>query len=109
MVGGSLRYLDILFLLVDRHTVSELSDEMKSLIIEKSRTGLGEEPETLVKGECDSWSNVRLLRFFSSKGQSGDHLIGCYTMWVGVVTPIKTVSSFALMILEQALSPLVAQ
>lgn len=34
-----------------RHTVSEVSDEMKSLIIEKNKMALEEEPELLVKGE----------------------------------------------------------
>lgn len=37
-----------------RHTVSEGSEEMKSLIIEKNKMGLEEEPELLVKGESDS-------------------------------------------------------
>ncbi|XP_034751162.1 pleckstrin homology domain-containing family H member 3 isoform X1 [Etheostoma cragini] len=32
------------------HTVSEVNEEMKSLVIEKSKMGLEEEPEVLVKG-----------------------------------------------------------
>ncbi|XP_011602453.1 pleckstrin homology domain-containing family H member 3 [Takifugu rubripes] len=32
------------------HTISEVSEEMKSLVIEKSKMGLDEEPELLVKG-----------------------------------------------------------
>lgn len=34
-----------------RHSLSEVPDEMKSLIIEKSKMGLEEDPELLVKGE----------------------------------------------------------
>nr|XP_020463093.1 pleckstrin homology domain-containing family H member 3 isoform X2 [Monopterus albus] len=34
----------------NRHTLSEASEEMKSLIIEKNKMGLEEEPELLVKG-----------------------------------------------------------
>lgn len=34
-----------------RHTVPEVSEEMKSLIIEKNKAGLEEEAELLVKGE----------------------------------------------------------
>lgn len=41
-----------------RHTVSEVSEEMKSLIIEKNKTGLEEEPELQVKGESDSHHSV---------------------------------------------------
>ncbi|XP_023996207.1 pleckstrin homology domain-containing family H member 3-like [Salvelinus sp. IW2-2015] len=33
------------------HSLSEVPDEMKSLIIEKSKMGLEEDPELLVKGE----------------------------------------------------------
>lgn len=40
-----------------RHTVSEVSDEMKSPIIEKNKMGQEEEPELLVKGELNS-SNI---------------------------------------------------
>lgn len=41
-----------------RHTVSEVSEEMKSLIIEKNKTGLEEEPELQVKGESDLHHSV---------------------------------------------------
>lgn len=42
------------FALPHRHTVSEVSEEMKSLIIEKNKMGLEEESEVLVKGESYS-------------------------------------------------------
>lgn len=51
---GKQSYLHSLSALQHRHTVSELSDEMKSLIIEKNKMGLEEDPELLVKGESDS-------------------------------------------------------
>lgn len=44
-----------------RHTVSEVSDEMKSLIIEKNKMGLEEEPELLVKGESNSHNKYDTL------------------------------------------------
>lgn len=51
---GKPSYLHSRSALPHRHTVSEVSEEMKSLIIEKNKMGLEEEPELLVKGESDS-------------------------------------------------------
>ena len=42
--------LSLCLSLTHRHSVSELPEEMKSLIIEKSKMGLDEDPELLVKG-----------------------------------------------------------
>lgn len=53
-VRGKQSYLHSLSALPHRHTVSEVSEEMKSLIIEKNKMGLEEEPELLVKGESYS-------------------------------------------------------
>lgn len=47
-------YLHSLSALPHRHTVSQSPDEMKSLIIEKNKMGLEEDPELLVKGESES-------------------------------------------------------
>ncbi len=48
---GKQSYLHSVFAPPHRHTLSEVSEEMKSLIIEKNKMGLEEEPELLVKGE----------------------------------------------------------
>lgn len=48
---GKQGYLHSLSALTHRHTVSQLSDEKKSLIIEKNKMGMEEDPELLVKGE----------------------------------------------------------
>lgn len=47
---GYLHYGSTLF---HRHAVPPSPDEMKTLIIEKSKMGVEEEPELLVKGKCD--------------------------------------------------------
>lgn len=52
---GKQSYLHSLSAPPHRHTVSEVSEEMKSLIIEKNKMGLEEEPELLVKGESGSY------------------------------------------------------
>nr|XP_046160222.1 unconventional myosin-X-like isoform X1 [Oncorhynchus gorbuscha] len=53
------------------HSLSEVPDEMKSLIIEKSKMGLEEDPELLVKGwlfreVCGSWIKQRCYWFVLS-------------------------------------------
>ncbi|XP_029583529.1 unconventional myosin-X [Salmo trutta] len=54
------------------HSLSEVPDEMKSLIIEKSKMGLEEDPELLVKGwlfreVCGSWIKQRCYWFVLSQ------------------------------------------
>ena len=51
---GKQSYLHSLSALPCRHTVSDVSEEMKSLIIEKNKMGLEDEPELLVKGKSSS-------------------------------------------------------
>lgn len=56
---GKQSYLHSLSAPPHRHTVSEVSDEMKDMIIQNNKMGSEEEPELLVKGESDSHNKDR--------------------------------------------------
>lgn len=60
---GKQSYLHSLIAPLHRHTVSDVTEEMKSLIIEKNMMGLEEEPELLVKGESHDTTATPVFRF----------------------------------------------